>query len=221
MRQTDKAEERGRIAGSDKGQDRIAQILAATQTILIRDGYARLSLRSIAGECGISVGNLNYYFSRKSELLRALIDAVWQGYVEEIVEIRRGTFASPLAELESVLRFIFQDLRTRDTTVFFPELWALANHEDYASAVMDRLYAFERGVFQELIGQMRPDLPGDDVERLALHLSASMEGHTLFVGAGKRFEGDRKVEDLAIRTYLELVGSYALADRENQPRGWP
>ncbi len=174
MRQTEQGEEPGRIAGSDKGQDRIAQILAATQTILIRDGYARLSLRSIAQECGISVGNLNYYFRRKSELLRALIDAVWQGYVEEIVEIRSGTFDSPLAELESVLRFIFQDLRTRDTTVFFPELWALANHEDYASEVMDRLYAYERGVFQGLIEQVRPDLPSDDVERLALHLSASM-----------------------------------------------
>jgi len=218
MRQTEEGEEHGRLAGSDKGQDRIAQILAATQTILIRDGYARLSLRSIAGECGISVGNLNYYFRRKSELLRALVDAVWEGYVEEIVEIRSGTFASPLAELESVLRFIFQDLRTRDTTVFFPELWALANHEDYASEVMDRLYAYERGVFQELIEQVRPNLPSDNIERLALHLSASMEGHTLFVGAGKRFERDQEVEDLAIRTYLELVGNYAPTDMESQPR---
>ncbi|MEO1231894.1 MAG: TetR/AcrR family transcriptional regulator [Myxococcota bacterium] len=194
--------------GSEPGEDRIDGILAATEEILLRDGYARLSMRAIAQECGISVGNLNYYFRRKVDLLRAMTDRVWRRYRDEIVRVRQGPFESPRGELEAVLRLIFKDLYTRRTTVFFPELWALANHADYAAEVMDRLYGFERGVFCELISGVRPDLGAADQERVALHISASIEGHTLFVGAGKRFEADRDVEDLAIDAYLQLVDGY-------------
>ena len=191
-----------------KPDERVEQIIAAAEEILIRDGYARLSMRAVAQECGISVGNLNYYFRLKSDLLSALIESIWRRYRAEIEQVRNISFGSPRDELEAVLRLIFKDLGTRRTTVFFPELWALANHEHYAAKMMDRLYGYEQSVFQQLIAQVRPDLAAADHQRLALHVSASIEGHTMFVGHGKRFNGDLQLEDLAIANYLHLIETY-------------
>ena len=193
---------------SNQSDARVDKIVAAAETILIRDGYARLSMRAIAQECGISVGNLNYYFRRKNDLLLALIETIWRRYRGMIEQIRSAGFDSPRDELEAVLRFIFKDLGTRQTTVFFPELWALANHERYAAMMMERLYDYEQGVFTELIAKVRPDLSSKDQHRLALHVSASIEGHTLFVGHKKRFCGDQTIEDLAITTYLQLIEAH-------------
>ena len=37
-------------------------------------GYGSVSLRDISGALGISVGNLNYYFAKKQDLLRAIME---------------------------------------------------------------------------------------------------------------------------------------------------
>ncbi len=191
---------------SPRGGDRTLQILNAAKAILIRDGYRGLTLRAIAHECGISVGNLNYYYARKGDLLRDLVDRVYEAYLAEFGRIREQAVGSPRDELEAVLRFLFHDLGTRETTVFFPEIWALANHEPYAAEAMDRLYAAERRSFEELIHRVNPRLGPKTVRMLALHASASIEGHTMFVGDGKPFAGQRKeLADLLVERFLETL----------------
>ena len=48
------------------------QILAAADRLFSEKGYHNVSMRAIAAELGISVGNLNYYFPRKADLANAL-----------------------------------------------------------------------------------------------------------------------------------------------------
>ena len=188
------------------------QILGAAQEILIRDGYQGLTLRRIADECGISVGNLNYYYRRKADLLHDLVRRVFDGYLAEFDRIRGETHGCPRDELEAVLRFIFEDLSTRETTVFFPEMWALANHDEDAAEAVDEIYSNERLVFEELIPQMNPRLRPEQVESLAVFVSASIEGHTMFVGDGKPWQPRRKeLQDHAIKAILDLIDRSAPA----------
>jgi AcrR family transcriptional regulator len=49
-------------------------ILAARQTFQ-EDGYAGSATRRVAGRVGITLGNLQYYFRTKEELLRAALQA--------------------------------------------------------------------------------------------------------------------------------------------------
>lgn len=58
----------------------IEEILNATLRVLTRDGYASLTLRRVATECGLRVGNLSYHFPTKAALLKGLLDAVLQSY---------------------------------------------------------------------------------------------------------------------------------------------
>ena len=54
--------------------DRREEILLTARDLFSRHGFAKVSLRDIAGELGISVGNLTYYFPRKADLVDAVLD---------------------------------------------------------------------------------------------------------------------------------------------------
>lgn len=60
---------------------------AAARAVLARDGVARTSLRAVAAEAGVPLGTLQYAFSSKEKLLRAVIEDV----VAEIAEVLRSS----------------------------------------------------------------------------------------------------------------------------------
>jgi AcrR family transcriptional regulator len=66
---------------SEKGGQRIDQIIRAARDTLIHRGYHGFTMRGVAAECGISVGNLNYYYANKADLLADLLDIALQGYI--------------------------------------------------------------------------------------------------------------------------------------------
>ena len=45
---------------------------------MAKKGIAAVNMRTVASECGIALGSLYNYFSSKSELLSATIEAVWK-----------------------------------------------------------------------------------------------------------------------------------------------
>ena len=52
-------------------------ILKKSQEILLRDGYAALSIRAVAAACRVSVGSIYNYFDSKADLLGATIEEIW------------------------------------------------------------------------------------------------------------------------------------------------
>ncbi len=52
----------------------VERIIAAGQTVLLRDGYEKASTNRVAGEAGISPGSLYQYFPDKESVLAAVID---------------------------------------------------------------------------------------------------------------------------------------------------
>jgi AcrR family transcriptional regulator len=56
---------------TSKGLQRREQILAVARNLLIEEGYDRFVLRDIAAQCGMTIGNLQYYFRTRELLLEA------------------------------------------------------------------------------------------------------------------------------------------------------
>ena len=46
-------------------------------------GYSRFTMRKVATAAGISLGNLNYHFPRKDDLLKALLETIFAEGLEE------------------------------------------------------------------------------------------------------------------------------------------
>ncbi|OHB26881.1 MAG: hypothetical protein A2790_13550 [Phenylobacterium sp. RIFCSPHIGHO2_01_FULL_69_31] len=62
--------------------DTVEQILRSTLKILMTDGYSALSIRRVAGDCGVAIGNLTYHFPNKAALLKELLEAVLEAYAD-------------------------------------------------------------------------------------------------------------------------------------------
>lgn len=191
---------------SAKGEERLKQILEAARSTLIEEGYHGLTMRAVADRCGITVGNLTYYYATKQHLLRDLLTHVRHQYELAFEEVLAGVPSAPRDQLEAIVRYIFSDLGSPETTAFFPELWAMANHDEDAAHFMDEIYRWEREVLGESIAAMRPDLSRAVVRRLALFASATMEGHTMFVGHGKSHARQRRAaENVVVSAIMHVV----------------
>ena len=201
-------------AVSQKGNQRIDQIIRAARDTLIDSGYHRFTMRGVAAQCGMSVGNLNYYYANKADLLADLLDVALQGYIADFAAILAETDpALPDKALEKVMRFIMADLGTRETTVFFPELWALANHDATASKRMHEMYKNYRRVYDQLIPRINPRLSPAEVRQVSLVISASIEGHTMFLGYKKPWAKHRQhLCNIAVKGLLDLVRTVTPAD---------
>lgn len=195
-------------SASVRGRKVVSEILNAARDVLVEEGYPRLTMRNVAERVGMTVGNLSYYFPSKEALLHDLLEAVIQGYVEDFDRITERSQATPADQLEELIRFLMRDLGTKETTGFFPELWALAAHDEVAAAEMEKVYAIERGVIEKIIGRMRPDLPPADRVVLALYVSATIEGHTMFIGYRRAMAAQAAASvNVATAALVELVRS--------------
>ncbi|WP_164156929.1 TetR/AcrR family transcriptional regulator [Sandarakinorhabdus rubra] len=198
-----------REGGYVRGDKTREDILRAALGLLVEDGYRALSMRRVAAACGMRLGNLTYHFPTREDLLRALFEAVIGSYEVEFAEIARLPGPAPEVQLVAVCQLILDDIRTKKTTHLFPELWALSNHDAFVLERVQELYARARQPILEAIAAMRPDLDEATRQDLALFISASMEGLTIFAGHGKPFEARMPdLEQIAIGCFLDLVRTY-------------
>lgn len=195
-----------REGGYAKGHETREEILHAALRLLVEEGYKAMTMRRIAAECGMKLGNLTYHFSSREDLVNALLDAVITSYQIEFDRIAHDPETSPEQRLFNICELILEDIRTKKTTRVFPELWALSNHDAFVFEKVHELYARARAPLEEIILELRPDLPAPKRTQVALFISAAMEGMTVFAGHGKPFEAQMPaLERIAARAFLDVV----------------
>ncbi len=193
----------------NKVQQKQLLIVEAAKQIIIERGYSQFSMRKVAVAAQMSLGNLNYYYPNKNALISDLLDFVIQSYVAEFDKTTLDAELTPEEQFEKIVHFIIDDIGTKETTIFFPELWALANHDQMVADKTEQLYLKARQVFMDLIPLINPSLSKKSVGELTLFISSSLEGLTPFVGYKKAW--DHKLVDMkkiAIMSFLPLIKSY-------------
>lgn len=193
---------------SAKGRDTQHQILETALAIFIEHGYGDFSIQKVASKCGLSRGNVSYYYPTRNSLLHGLLQAVVQGYVDEFDTVAMDERRSPEEKFLSIIDMIMSDLATEETARFFPELWALSNRNDDAMIEMDLLYKKAREHITGLLRDLNPGLTKRERELVGLFISASMEGQTPFAGYGKEWEKDLDtLTNIASFSFLMLAKS--------------
>ena len=79
---------------------------------IIERGYGSVSLRDISGALGISVGNLNYYFAKKQDLLRAIMERnfLLTAFSEEVTTLSQlHTLITRMLDSISAHAFYFRE----------------------------------------------------------------------------------------------------------------
>ena len=202
-----------RDGGYSKGHRTREQILHAALVILVAEGYAAMTMRRVATACDMKLGNLTYHFPTREDLVRELLNAVITAYEIEFDKFLHLPGVSPEEKLAEICGLILEDIRTEKTTRVFPELWALSNHDEFVLERVQDLYARARAPLMQVIREIRPDLSPQAVADLALFISASMEGLTIFAGNKKPFEPRMpQLETIEIQSFVETVRGYGQED---------
>ncbi|MGB0101068.1 MAG: TetR family transcriptional regulator [Nocardioides sp.] len=90
-------------AASAKATTTRQRIVDTALRLFRRDGYDRTTMRAIAAEAGVSVGNAYYYFGSKEHLVQAFYDGLQVEHAEasEAALARESGFADRLAAVLS------------------------------------------------------------------------------------------------------------------------
>ena len=188
------------------GQETARRILEVARRLFIEEGSGRLTMRRVAKEAGMSPGNLSYYYASKADLLADMLQYVIDGYISQFKALRAQSAAQPEQQFRAIVGYVYDDLSSRETTHFFPEIWVLANRDDWVAQKMEDMYAQYRAFLVDIMGLINPSLSPMQKNNLALMISASIEGHTVFIGHGRPHRARAaQLRTLLIEHFLRLV----------------
>lgn len=132
-------------------------IVRAAAESLLENGYAGTSVRSIASRAGVAIGNLQYYFPTKSELL---IEA-WRHLTDRSVEELRASLnqlTDPIWVIESGIVSIWESLRRLgDIQLAAFDLLVQAPKQESLQAFLPELFDRYRQVVEEQLDRLERD----------------------------------------------------------------
>jgi AcrR family transcriptional regulator len=132
-------------------------IVRAAAESLLENGYAGTSVRSIASRAGVAIGNLQYYFPTKSELL---IEA-WRHLTDRsVAELRASlnNMTDPIWLIESGIASIWESLRRLgDIQLAAFDLLVQAPKQESLQAFLPELFDRYRDVVGEQLDRLERD----------------------------------------------------------------
>ncbi len=168
-----------------RGKQSAVAALAAAEQLLIDKGWAALSLRGVATMAGMRLGNLQYYYPTKRDLLRALLTR-WESQYAERASTWEADKTKPEDRLMAVAGGFFDDLATPGGSVLFWELWAMAAHDEDAAEIMNSIYGSYRQAVADVLMEIDSKLPRKRAELKAAVFVSLLEGSSLHAGYGKQ-----------------------------------
>ncbi|ACK52318.1 transcriptional regulator, TetR family [Methylocella silvestris BL2] len=175
-----------------KGSDRVETILIAAKDILVKQGFANLSYRNIAKGAGIAVGNVNYYYPSKDNLMVDLAHYIFDRWDHRF----RRRVPAKLKDDREIFKFSIEFMiseNQRDRTVsLLMEMWTMANHSPAVSKMLGAFYQKMRAWISGMIERAKPDLSRESRDLRAALITAQIEGLMILIGP-KRVRYDELV----------------------------
>ena len=186
--------------------DRRAEIIDTTISVLAFEGYASVTMRSIADRIGVHLSTLQYYFPTRRDLLRSAIDKCIESDFLQQQRLAEDSATEPGAQLRKVLAVHLHASADPMISKVFSTLWGIAAHDSGVEVLLNNFYQQQTEIYTKLLQRCHPDWPAKKCVRRAILLVAQLEGLVLFIAPGK----PRLVELKAIQT--ELFAMVAPAD---------
>ena len=177
--------------------ERKQQILQKAIKIIANEGYANLGMRALARASGMKLGALQYHFRNTEEMLQGLVGYIAEAYRRSFESLKSDNDQPGIRE---IALFILDD-SAGDALLgdkLWPQLWAMELIEPFVGDLLDELYAEYIELLEKALEAKGSLAPRAE----ALCLLSLIDGSTIFVGSGRRWESDAN----AVReTVLEFI----------------
>lgn len=168
-----------------KGQKRREEIIFVARQRLINRGYDAVVLREIADEMGSSLGNIQYYFRTRRDLLAAVVASEISGDIEDAV----GTGLNKGTPDEKLKRFC-EVVLTRwggDAGIVWSGMLFLRHHYDEVQELIEVVYHLFYEALIDIIGEICPEDSKAVLTRKAMMVTSLLDGASLQPVLNKAF----------------------------------
>lgn len=133
-----------------------ALIIERTLTVLKQVGMEGLTMRKVATEADMSLGNLQYHYKDKAALLSGLADTYFEDCLDQLRSYTPQTPSAPAEEQRVELISFYLDHvdHLSDMCRVFRELWALSTRDAAVEAQMNRYYTQLRDALCHLLNPL-------------------------------------------------------------------
>ena len=159
-----------------RGKAQVRKILDESRSLLINEGHAGLTLRKVARNLDISLGNLTYYFASKDQLIQALIADLLDEYHNAFLAEQARFPDDPHGRFLAYLEYLIADCKKPETRSVFFQIWGLATHSDIVHQLRDEIYTLARSDAMELIAGLNPEATVAELNALAAMFVSMIEG---------------------------------------------
>lgn len=164
-----------------KGELRRAEILAVARQLLVEDGYDRFVLREIANRVDVRLGNLQYYYATRDDLLEAVVRAEFERNQAEIATISAGA-GSPQTRLATITRHLI-DVWAREGGRVYVVMSLLALHQPRFRTLHHEIYAAFYAGLVPVLRELRPQAPRAALIDVARLITTLIDGALVQVPA--------------------------------------
>ena len=167
-----------------KTGERQLEIIQATRDILTSEGYHKLTLRNVANRVGIKLASLQYHFSNRADLIRALVEEVsvhYQSKVRDLLKIEPGIDLR--LQIDQGIRSELDNHKFLEENQFFNQMMAMAIDEPAAREMIDDFYQGLWTVASDLLLELNPSLEEEERLNRSAHLISLVEGSGFFISS--------------------------------------
>ncbi len=188
-----------------KGQKRRAEIISLGRDLLVEEGYDAFVLRTIAAQADITLGNLQYYFPMREDLLEAIGNEEFSRGLDIVQGASNGS-GTPEERLAEMVRGLVGEWHQTGGRVY-AVIAMLALHQER----FRRLHANQYRLFYQSVGTLIRAIHPGASNKEALHqarLTTSLMDGSLFQvalsGKGSRAER-KKFDEEIVEAVLKAV----------------
>jgi AcrR family transcriptional regulator len=160
---------------ADRGDERRADIVVTARAALIEHGLDRFSMRQVAESLGMKLGNLQYYFATRDDLLEAVVRAEFASDQAAATD-RGGSDAS--RELADVVEMMLTRWTTSERDIYLT-VGVLALHDERFAAVLHEIYQAFYAQIAALVSHIDPTATKLDATARAMLITSLVDGAAL------------------------------------------
>jgi AcrR family transcriptional regulator len=178
-----------------KGEQRQHEILAAARRLLVEDGYDCFVLRDVAARVHVTLGNLQYYYATRDDLLEAVIRAEFERNQREIAALSSGR-TSARERLAMIARHLI-NVWSKEGGRVYVVLSLLAIHHERFATLHRQIYEAFYDSLVPVLAELRPRATAAGLRRTARLVTTLIDGALVQV-PGRTFARDAVAAALEI-----------------------
>ena len=177
--------------------ERKQEILQTAIEMIADEGYASLTMRALARASGMKLGALQYHFRTTDDLWRELVAYIAASYQRAFTQLAPGR--SPT--LREIVLFVLDDTAGESLLgdQLWPQLWAMQQVEPLVSDLVEDIYDGYVALLEDALATAGSTGPRAD----ALCLMSLLEGTTIFMSKGRRWEADGRAVRMRILQWVD------------------